>query len=297
MSDDCLVSVIIPVYNDPDGIETTLSSLRAQTLSEDAFEIIVVDNDSSDTTRAVARDQLAGVDNGEVVDEREIQSSYAARNTGIEHSSGEILAFLDADMSVPATWLAELVAAFERTDAAYLGCRVRLYCPLSEPTLVAKYDRAFGFPVEFYLETQNFVPTCCLAVTRTVVADVGPFDPRLTSSGDLEFGQRVARAGYDQHFASDLVVFHPTRTTLADYTKKRLRVGAGQEQLARLPGTSADSRPWYHPKNVLPPHPGNFRRRLSRAVSGRNLVLFYLLSYVGKLSLFAGRLRWRLEAR
>ncbi|MDG5761754.1 glycosyltransferase [Natronococcus sp. A-GB1] len=297
MSDDCLVSVIVPVYNDPDGIETTLSSLRDQTLSTDAFEIIVVDNASSDATRAVARDRLAEVDNGYVVDEREVQSSYAARNTGIERSSGEILAFLDADMSVPTTWLAELVATFERTGAEYLGCRVRLYCPCSEPTLVAKYDRAFGFPVEFYLDTQNFAPTCCLAVTRALVADVGPFDPRLTSSGDLEFGQRVARAGYDQHFASDLVVYHPTRTTLADYTKKRLRVGAGQEQLARLPGAAADSRPWYHPKNVLPPHPGNFRRRLSRPVSGQTLALFYLLSYVGKLSLFAGRLRWKLKGR
>lgn len=297
MSDDCLVSVIVPVYNDPDGIETTISSLLDQTLSEDAFEIIVVDNNSSDATGVVARERLAEVDHGHVIDEHEIQSSYAARNTGIEFASGDILAFLDADMSAPATWLAELVAEFDRTGAQYIGCQVRLYCPLSEPTLVARYDRAFGFPVGFYLETQQFVPTCCLAVTRAVVADVGPFDARLTSSGDLEFGQRVARAGYEQHFASELVLFHPTRTTLTDYTKKRLRVGAGQEQLARLPETTAESRPWYHPKNVLPPHPGNFRRRLSRPVTSPNLVLFYFLSYLGKLSILAGRIRWLLETK
>jgi glycosyltransferase AglI len=297
MSEDCLVSVIVPVYNDPNGIEITVQSLIRQKTPKDTYEIVVVDNNSSDSTGAVARELLADVPNGHVIDEREIQSSYAARNTGIEFSSGEILAFIDSDMSAPETWLVDLVDEFDRTGAEYIGCSVNLYCPLQEPTVMSKYDIAFGFPVEFYVDNQNFAPTCCLAVKRAVIEDVGPFDTRLTSGGDWEFGQRVARAGYDQHVVSEISLYHPTRTTLRDYVKKRLRVGAGQEQLYRRHGASAGGRPWYHPKNLLPPHPGNFKRRLSTAVAPKYLLFFYLISHFGKMVLLLGRLQWLVKER
>jgi glycosyltransferase AglI len=295
MSNNCLISVIIPVYNDPNGIEVTVKSLIRQTMPKDAYEIIVVDNNSSDLTGAVARELLTDVPNGNVINEREIQSSYAARNTGIEFSSGEILAFIDSDMSAPKEWLTELLNEFEQTNAQYIGCSVCLYHQLKNPTLISKYDIAFGFPVEFYIENQNFSPTCCLAIKRVVVEDVGPFDAQLTSSGDWEFGQRVARAGYDQHAASDVLLYHPTRTTFRDYIKKRLRVGAGQEQLYRRHGAVAGGRPWYHPKNLLPPHPGNFKRQLSTTLALRYLLVFYFVAYFGKVVLLFGRLQWLVE--
>ena len=93
------VTVVVPVYNDPDGITTTLDSLLAQSTDRD-HEIVVVDNDSTDRTPEVVRsyvdDHSSHADRITLLHETEIQSSCAARNTGIRNTDAEILAFVDA---------------------------------------------------------------------------------------------------------------------------------------------------------------------------------------------------------
>jgi len=104
-TDHPLVSVIIPVYNDPDGIRRCFEALRKQSYPTERFEILAVDNGSTDDTRAVIQDALAGVPNGYLLVEDEIQGSYAARNAGIERATGEVLAFTDADCTPAPTWI------------------------------------------------------------------------------------------------------------------------------------------------------------------------------------------------
>ncbi|WP_255167393.1 glycosyltransferase [Natrononativus amylolyticus] len=287
------VSVVIPVYNDPDGVVETLTSLRKQTYPVADYEVIVVDNDSTDTTRKAAADVADRSENVTVVDETDVQSSYAARNTGVEHAAGSLIAFVDADMTVPPTWLEDLASLFDDRDVDYVGCNVELYVE-GAPTITAEYNVATGFPVEYYLTEQRFAPTCCLAVRRAVIDDVGPFDATLVSSGDLEFGQRVAAAGYTQRFARDITVYHPARKRFGELRSKAIRVGRGHEQLYESRG---DSRPIADPRNVLPPHPGRFRKRLSGSHSPDRYLAFYLLSYVYKLHLLAGRILERRSRR
>jgi len=97
----------------------------------------------------------------------------------------------------------------------------------------ARYDHHTGFPIEGYLEHQQFAPTCCLFVRREVFEDVGLFDHRLISGGDKEFGNRVDNAGYAQQFAADVTMYHPTRNSLDALVSKDLRVGRGLCQLQR----------------------------------------------------------------
>lgn len=291
------VSVICPVYNDPGGIRTTIRSLLAQKYPSDRFEIIIVDNDSTDHTRAVAAELCRHHEHATVVDETTTQSSYAARNTGIRYQTGELLAFVDSDVVVEPTWLSDLVAAFDRTEADYLGCRVESFLPEGGTTLVGRYNTVTNFPVKFYLERRQYAPTCALAVRRPVVEDVGPFDGRLVSGGDVEFGQRVASAGYTQTFAEDVVVYHPARTSFTNYLAKHFRIGRGKEQLFQLPDLETSSRPLLTLRNVLPPHPLTFRGRMRHRCSLVLFVVFYLIAYTGKLSTFGGRIRERLSTR
>lgn len=291
------VSVICPVYNDPDGIHTTIQSLVTQEYSTDRFEVIVVDNNSTDCTRAVAAKLCRHYDHATVIDETTTQSSYAARNTGIRHQDGDILAFVDSDVIVEPTWLSNLVGAFERTGADYLGCRVESFLPENGQTLVGRYSTLTNFPVEFYLERRQYAPTCALAVRRSVVEDVGPFDGRLISGGDVEFGQRVAGAGYIQAFAADAVVYHPARTSLRNYLAKHFRIGRGKEQLFQLSDLRPSSRPLWVLRNILPPHPLTFRDRMRYSCPFFLFAVFYWIAYAGKLSTFAGRLRERLRIR
>ncbi|AUX10538.1 glycosyl transferase family 2 [Halalkaliarchaeum desulfuricum] len=263
---DSSVDIITPVYNDPNGITETLDSLLAQSTTHD-YHIAIVDNDSTDRTPDIVRSY--DHDHLTLHHEREVQSSYAARNTGIRNTDSDILAFVDADMSVPENWLEDALTAFRAAEADYMGCHVELELP-ENPTLAARYDHHTGFPVEGYIERQQFAPTCCLFVRREVFADVGLFDHRLESGGDKEFGNRVHDAGYDQHFASDVTMTHPTRNSIPQLVSKDRRVGRGLCQLQR-----------YHPDRYgtpgVPPRPTGIKRP-DRDLPTRDRLAFGTLS-------------------
>jgi glycosyltransferase AglI len=245
------VSIITPVYNDFPGLRATVDSLASLSASVD-WEYAVVDNESTDGSRERAESYVADRLDGTVLLEDNVQSSYAARNTGIRNTDGEILAFIDADMTVPEGWLEDALEAFRSSGADYMGCNVELVLP-EEATLAARYDHHTGFPVGQYLEHQRFAPTCCLFVRREVFADVGLFDHRLTSGGDKEFGNRVDGAGYDLAFAADVTMYHPVRESLRALVAKDLRVGRGLCQLQR-----------HHPDRFgtpgIPPRPSGVKR-------------------------------------
>jgi len=222
-NDSPALDIIVPVYNDPDGIEATLRSLTA--LDFEGCRVVVVDNGSTDETRRVVESRMRDQDDVELVVEDEVQGSYAARIRGIEHSTGDVLAFLDADETVDPDWLDTAVEAMEAQGADYLGCNVEL--TLSEDTLVGRYNARTGFPVKRYLQEQNYAPTCALLVDREVFEELGLFDARLVSGGDREFGERVHEAGFEQGYAENATVYHPARTSLVSLTKKNFRVGRG----------------------------------------------------------------------
>jgi glycosyltransferase involved in cell wall biosynthesis len=224
-------SIIVPVYNDPTGIDDILGAIASQTV--DRYEVVVVDNGSTDETREVAGAYADRNDHVTLLVEDEVQGSYAARNEGIRRSTGDVFAFLDADETVADDWLETVLAAMTAGDADYLGCHVDLTIPDDENTLTARYNAHTGFPVEQYLARHRYAPTCALFVRREVFEDVGLFDPRLLSGGDMEFGNRVDAAGYEMGYCADAVVNHPVRSSFHSLYGKNVRVGRGHCQLQR----------------------------------------------------------------
>ncbi|VTT88135.1 glycosyl transferase, family 2 [Halorubrum sp. DM2] len=287
------VSVVIPVYNDPDGIEATLDSLRRQSFPADRYEVIVADNGSTDETRDVVREFLGAFDGLRLIVEDDVQGSYAARNAGIRATTGDVIAFVDADMVVDPGWIEAVARRMARTDAEYLACDVRLFTTGDEGA-VAEYNRREDLHVERLVDELSFAPTCCLVVRRALLAEVGGFDPRLRSGGDMEFGNRVAASGRDLEYAADVVMYHPTRTTLGALLGKSRRVGRGKTQLRRhypdrygSPVLSA-----LNPAAFLPPRP-SFMRRAVRGwaeLSARKKLVFLVVSYVESLAKAYGQL-------
>lgn len=226
------ISVIVPVYNDSDALKTTVDSLLAQTYPEKAYEIIIVDNGSSDETFDVAsayaqqHPQQIGA-----FQESTIQSSYAARNLGISKARGELFAFIDADMIAPPHYLDELARAFE-ADIDYAGCAVEIV--VDEPSPAALYNQSTGFPIAIYLAKDRYAPTCCLCVRRAVIDAVGPFDRRLESGGDMEFGRRVHRRGFKQAFLPQITLLHPARSHFRALYNKARRVARGHAQICHF---------------------------------------------------------------
>lgn len=286
------LSVIVPVYNDPNGIRTTLESLVAQTYPTERYEVIIVDNGSADDTPEVVQEYCdRHPDLVTLLVEDEIQSSYAARNSGIEHARGSLVSFLDADMTVEPTWAASVVASADAHDWDYMGCEIDTYV-VGDDSLTATYDRALGFTVKRYLEESQFTVTACLTVKRSVFDTVGGFDSRLISGGDGEFGKRVHAAGLTQYFEPNITVYHPARTTLAAWLRKQFRVGRGAIQRRRYHPETAGSTHPLDPRKFLPLRPRQFYDRLTDAMEPtiREATALYGIGYLSKLARAAGGL-------
>lgn len=292
-SDLPFVSVVVPVYNDPEGIRATLDSLVQQSAPTERHEIIVVDNGSTDNTRTVVREYCRRDPDIELLVEDDVQGSYAARNRGIEAAVGSVVAFVDADMVVGSTWIEDVARRMAKTDAEYLGCDVRLFTA-SEEGVVATYNRLNDLHVQRFVEELSFAPTCCLVVRRALLEELGGFDPRLQSGGDFEFGNRVARTGRRLHYCPELVMFHPTRTTLGSLLRKARRVGRGKTQLRRCYPDRYGSPLLgaLNPGEFLPPRPSFMRRSIRNwtnlPISEK--VAFFGMSYLTSLAKAYGQL-------
>ncbi|AZH26314.1 glycosyltransferase [Haloplanus aerogenes] len=225
---EATLAVVVPVYNDPDGITRTLRSLDA---AGRPMTVTVVDNASTDDTRRVVEAFEPTHVDVRLRSETAIQSSYAARNAGIRASDdADVLAFVDADVTVAEDYFDRALARLD--DCDYLGCHVDLSIE-GDRTLTARYNAHTGFPIEQYVERHRYAPTCSLLVRREVFEDVGLFDPRLLSGGDMEFGNRVDAAGYELGYCADAVATHPVRDSFRSLYDKNVRVGRGHCQLQR----------------------------------------------------------------
>ena len=114
------VSIVIPVYNEADRLPACLDAIMAQTVQP--LEVIVVDNNSSDETVAVA-ERYPMV---RVIREAR-QGVVYARDSGFDAARGEIIGRLDADSVIAPDWVATVQQIFSESDVAAVSGRVRYY--------------------------------------------------------------------------------------------------------------------------------------------------------------------------
>lgn len=274
-------TVIVPVYNNPKGIETLIHALLAQTYPRQDFEIIVADNDSTDHTSDVIRTIALANDKVRLVNEDAIQSSYAARNRGIEESSGAILAFIDSDCTPEESWLENGIEALESEDAACGGGRVEFTYQSERPNAVEYLDSARKLDQRHYVEDMGFAATANFFARRELFERHGLFRSDVISGGDYEFGRRVTDQGEKMIYIQDAAVTHPARFTVDGLVKKSRRVATGQRQLSRL-GVAGQVRPSL--RQLIParswPNDGNWSRTLTVTDKLKILALQTLVRWV-----------------
>lgn len=284
------ISVIVPVYNDPKGLAVTLESLISQDYHDDLYEILVVDNKSTDNTIEVAEKYKSKyTDRITILEEDNLQSSYAARNKGIKSAKGSVIAFIDADMTVAKNWLRLIANSLEKYQANYLACNVEIY--MEEKSIFGLYNKMTGFLIENCVYHDNFAPTCCLVVRKNLFKEIGFFDSRLISSGDLEFGNRVHKSGYCLHYASRIVMKHPARSSLKSLLYKFFRIGKGYSQLSRFYPERYSKRNLLDLRYFLPGCPWKFRPVKDESwdrLSFNTKACFYLIDWIIRLASHVG---------
>jgi glycosyltransferase involved in cell wall biosynthesis len=225
------VSVIVPVRNDAGGLRRCLEALREQTFPRDEFEVIVVDNGSTDAIGPVKADfpEVRWLfDNG--------PGSYSARNRGLREAKGRILAFTDSDCVPSPAWLKEAVGALESGNAAIVGGRIDYLNPEGRTLNAHEVFEENLFLLSkhrFLIEKLGMAATANLIARREVFDRVGPFDPALKSYGDGEWSRRAGRKGETLAYADAALVRHPRRGTFGDIFRKCRRLVGGRMSLLR----------------------------------------------------------------
>ncbi|MDB9514936.1 glycosyltransferase [Kamptonema animale CS-326] len=232
-----MISVVIPIYNGEKDLPDLINCLKAQTYPAQQVEYLLVDNKSSDRTPAILAAAATATIIIHSLTENKIQSSYAARNTGIRASQGDIIAFTDADCRPQPEWLETLIRPFADRDVGIVAGEVS---PLPgktiweqhaaiEDTLSQKHTLAHPFCA--YGQTAN------LAVRRQILEKVGLFRPYLTTGGDADFCWRILReTSYRLEFAEDAIVRHRHRSSFQQLQSQWRRYGESNRYLHELHG-------------------------------------------------------------
>ncbi len=226
------VSVIIPVQNDRTRLQTCLQALYYQTYPYHRYEVIVVDNNSTEDIPSITQ-QFANV---QYTTEAK-PGNNAARNQGLSIARGEFIAFTDADCIPDREWLAEGVRSLlTNPDAGIIGGVIQFFCQGDRPTPVEYADSVCYLQQAVYVKRDRYAAGANLFTRRSVFEQVGGFEERLLNLGDKEWGQRVAAAGFEVRYAERAIVHHPARVTLSALLTKARRQTQAQITLGELRG-------------------------------------------------------------
>lgn len=225
------VSVIVPVYNDPEHLKLCLEALEKQTYPKNLYEVIVVDNASDESIDPV----VSQFSQASAACESRV-GSYAARNKGISLAKGEIVAFTDADCIPVSNWIEKGVdRLLQVPNCGLVAGKVELFCNNpNNPTALEVFESIWWWRSQKEaIEYCNYGATANLFTFKSVIDVVGKFDDTLKSGGDQEWSWRVLAAGYKQIYADDTCVYHPLRTSLAQFSKKIVRLLGGDIDLLK----------------------------------------------------------------
>ena len=203
------ISVIIPVRNDPSGLDRCLASLEETQYPK--FEVIVVDDASTDETAAVtARYEVRLIQLPERV------GPGAARNRGASEASHEILFFLDADVTVEHDTLAKVAETFRRNPDAAATFGSYDQAPAAANVLSQYRNLLHHYIHQTSCEDATTFWSGCGAIHRSAFLACGGFDPTYDrpSVEDIDLGVRLRRSGQKIVLNKELQVKHLKRWSL-----------------------------------------------------------------------------------
>ena len=222
------VSVVVASYNGERTLKACLDSLEQ--LDYPDYEVILVDDGSTDTTRELA---FAHPNVRYFRHEKNLGLSVA-RNTGIAAALGEIIAFTDADCRADEDWLRYLVGSLLASDFAGMGGPNLL--PPEDSLVAAAVMASPGGPAHVMLTDRQaeHIPGCNMAFHKWALEQVGGFDPIFHKAGDdVDLCWRLQQAGLKIGFSPSAFVWHYRRPAIGAYLSQQRGYGDAEALLVR----------------------------------------------------------------
>lgn len=226
------ISIVIPHLRQWQQLHDCLASLHAQTLPRDRYEIIVIDNGSTDFEAGRQRivDQYPDVIMGSEL----TPGPGPARNRGISRASFDMIACIDADCIADNQWVEAAFNALTSTGPGTIhGGDVRIaHQDAGAPTALEAYEAVFGFRQKLYITKKQFSGTGNLAFWKSDFHKIGPF-AGITLAEDMDWGRRSHGLGMKLIYNPGMIVYHPARKSMAELQSKWSRQIAHELSMAR----------------------------------------------------------------
>ena len=210
------MSVVIPTLNEERHLRNCLESLVRADFLRKHFEVVVIDNGSTDSTIQIAESFASELNIRVFVRQRVFIS--ALRNFGVSMAKGAYVAFVDADCVVPPNWLRDGMRRVVENGAGIVGAHYRI--PAGSSLLATIWDR---HQIAAKVGRVNYVPGGDLMIGRAHFLSIGGFDESIETNEDAELCERARHAGLSVCSFPELAVIHygTPQSLRAFYRKQR----------------------------------------------------------------------------
>lgn len=228
-----IVSIIIPAKNEETNIESCLKSILSIDYPREEYEVIVVDNGSTDATVSIAQSL------GAVVHGKPGLKISALRNFGAKIAKGSILTFIDADCTVDPDWLQQAEKYFHRNDIVCFGSAPRIP---DEPTWVQNTWYAVRRKKDEVVETA-WLESMNMFIPQSIFEQVGGFNESLVTCEDVDLSYRLAMHGKILSDQRIKAVHHGEAENLREFFRKERWRGKSNYKGVRQHGFRIDELP------------------------------------------------------
>lgn len=237
------VTVVIPTRNRVKLLDSALNSILNQTLCSDLFEIIVVDNGSTDKTKEAVNGYVNSYSNVYYYFEKE-PGLHVGRHVGAQKANGEVLVFCDDDIIATPCWLESIHDAFKDSTVALVGGKVLPEWEGAPPRWIEQFKKPYGNNgwslghlslVDFGDQEMDFDPCyvygCNYAIRKDILYQCGGFRPdampqeliRYRGDGETGLSMQIAKKGLRSVYVPTAMVYHrvPLERLTVEYFCRR----------------------------------------------------------------------------
>ena len=219
-------SIIIASYNEANNLKKCLDSIRKLDYPIEKYEIIVVDNNSTDNTQEILEKFHEVIC---LLEEK--KGASCARNKGIKYAKNDILVFIDADSTVSPDFLSKILPPFDNPEIGGIGGEIR---PRSSGNIFSEYLGLSLFMTLHRYGKQRSIkgyPSCNLAVRKNIVHS--GFDSELLRGQDKDICYKIVKAGYKIIFQPGAIVYHDNPDSLKTLTSYLIKGSLGRVILSK----------------------------------------------------------------